>query len=222
MTKAIIFDFDGLILDTEYPEYQAWSRVYQDRGLDLPMASWAAIIGRGPTTIVKTPYDSLEEELGHPVDRDAVRSEKRAHFTDQMRSATILPGVRSLLAEAKNAKVLVGLASSSPRDWVVGYLQQFGLLEYFDAIRTRDDVRVAKPAPDLYLSVLDALGVSPNEAITLEDSAPGIAAAKAAGIFCIAVPNRLTRLTSLDAADFEVGSLVELSLSRILRKEQMP
>jgi HAD superfamily hydrolase (TIGR01509 family) len=213
MLKLIIFDFDGLILDTEYPEYLSWLDIYRSFGLELAISTWAGMIGRGASTISKTPYDDLEEKMGFPIDRSGIRAKRRERFLEFMQAERIRPGVLSLLEEARRRSVLVGLASSSPKEWVHGYLRELKIADYFDVVKCGDEVNLAKPDPELYLSVLAELGVEPNQAVALEDSPNGIAAAKAAGIYCVAVPNELTRHTSLAAADRLLASLELLSLS---------
>ena len=127
------------------------------------------------------------------------------------------PGVESLLRRAKESRTPVGLASSSSREWVVGYLDSLELTSYFDVVRCGTEAGEVKPAPDLYVSVLKGLGFQADEAIALEDSPIGIAAAKAAGVFCVAVPNSVTLHTCLDAADHRVASLDEVSLESLAR-----
>ena len=217
MIKAIIFDFDGLILDTEMPEYLSWLQVYQYFGLDLPIQEWAAIIGRGASTITTTPYDDLEDQLRRRIHRPTVRKKRREIFLKLMQEKTLMPGMTALLEEAKSQGLLLGVASSSPRSWVVGYLEQLGIIHCFYTIHCGDEVALAKPDPELYLTALAALNLSAGDAVALEDSPNGVAAAKAAGIYCIAVPNDLTRHTSLAHADMVIEGLDRLSLLDIVR-----
>src|SRR5262249_54309165 len=116
----------------------------------------------------------------------------------------------------------LAVASSSSRDWVAGHLDRLGLLGHFDVLKCSDDVVQVKPDPGLYRAVLDALGVVPHRAIALEDSPNGIAAAKGAGLFCVAVPNALTGRLVLDGADLRVPSLTELPLAQLLRVAARP
>jgi len=212
MIKALIFDFDGLILDTELPEYQAWQVVFESFGCVLPLAEWAAEIG---TIGVFDTYAYLESQLGRPVDRAAVRARHRAHFAELMQGQSLLPGVERYIRDAKARGLRIGIASSSSRGWVVGYLERFGLDASFDCLRCFDDVERVKPAPDLYLAALQALGALPHEAIALEDSPNGALAAARAGIFCVAVPNPLTRQLAI-VADLQLASLADMPLSNLL------
>jgi HAD superfamily hydrolase (TIGR01509 family) len=217
MLKSLIFDFDGLILDTEYPEYLRWQRVFKEYGLDLPIGEWSAGIGKGSDSLLLTPYDTLEYRLNRPIDRAEIRERGRRYFAESMEGEQVLPGVDSLIADAAKRGLKAAIASSSPRQWVESYLSKFNLTERFTCIRCGDDVARAKPAPDLYLAALECVGCSPQEAIALEDSAMGIEAAKAAGLYCIAVPNRLTIHANLNRADQIVSSLTELSLNNLER-----
>jgi beta-phosphoglucomutase-like phosphatase (HAD superfamily) len=124
--------------------------------------------------------------------------------------------VEQYISEAKRLGLKLGVASSSDCPWVYRHLERLGLREQFDSIKCRDDVEKVKPSPDLYLAVLDDLGVGPREAIALEDSPHGITSAQAAGLFCVAVPNPLTRQLSTDHADLQLDSLADLRLELLL------
>jgi HAD superfamily hydrolase (TIGR01509 family) len=215
MIRALIFDFDGLILDTEVPEYQSWAELYQAYGCALPLEKWAQCIGSADAF---NPYEYLEQLLGQPVDRASVRSQRRNRFAELMADQTILPGVQDYITAAKGRGFKLGVASSSPREWVVGHLSNFGLVSHFDAIHCGDEVQATKPDPALYLNVLQALEIQAHEAIALEDSPNGILAAKRAGIFCVAIPNALTRQLSLNRADLQMNSLGDFPLAQILQR----
>ncbi len=215
MIKALIFDFDGLILDTEVPEYQSWVELYQSYGTTLPLTQWMKCIGSADAF---NPYEYLEQQLGQPIDRAAVRRQRRARFAELMADQTILPGVQAYIETAKHLGLKLGIASSSPREWVFGHLSNFRLATHFDAICCGDAVKLTKPDPALYLNVLQALEIESHAAITLEDSPNGILAAKRAGIFCVAIPNALTRQLSLNLADMQMHSLADLPLAHILQR----
>lgn len=216
MLKALIFDFDGLILDTETPEFRRWEEIYAGYGLTLPLDQWCAMVGRGTQVSEWTPYIGLEKHLG-AIDTEAIRARGRARFAQMMEAETIRPGVMKLIDEASAHGMALAVASSSPHAWVDGYLRKLRIVERFAVVKCRDDVDHAKPAPDLYLAALDALQVRPDEAIALEDSPNGIAAAKAAGLYCIAAPNEITRRLDLSAADRIVESLAEVRLAEYCR-----
>ncbi len=215
MISALVFDFDGLVLDTEGPEFRAWQEIYAAHGCSLSLETWAVAIG---TVGAFDPYADLERRLGRPVDRDAVRETRRRRMSELIAAEEIRPGVQGYLEDARRLGMHLAVASSSSRDWVAGHLARLGIIEYFDCLRCSDDVREVKPSPELYQSALEALGVAAREAIALEDSPNGVLAAKRAGIFCVAVPNSLTCQLPLDHADLTLSSLLELPLEGLIAR----
>jgi HAD superfamily hydrolase (TIGR01509 family) len=212
---AVIFDFDGLILDTEGPAFQSWQEIYREFGCTLPLSIWERVLGGHSGAPVICEY--LESLLDRPVDRDDVLGRRRARNLELTAAEAILPGVYECIAEAKAFGVALGLASSSGREWVTSHLERLGLGGAFDCMRFHDDVSNVKPDPELYLSVLNGLGVAADDAIAFEDSPNGVTAAARAGIFCVAVPNKLTAQLSLDHADLALPSLDAIPLGELLR-----
>ncbi len=220
MIKGLIFDFDGLILDTEEPDFRSWHAIYAEHGLTLTLDDWAGCIGAGYSTNGFDPYDALEERLGRPIDRAALRQRHRSEVLGWIAAQPVLPGVEEYLREARDMGLMLGVASSSHRDWVAGHLERLGLAPYFDCLRCAGEVQRTKPHPDLYLAVLDDLGLASCEAIALEDAPHGVTAARNAGIFCVAVPNPITAQLGLGHADLVVSSLAELPLRELLELAQ--
>jgi beta-phosphoglucomutase-like phosphatase (HAD superfamily) len=130
----------------------------------------------------------------------------------------VLPGILQCIDDAGVLGLKLGVASSSTRDWVSGHLERLGILSRFDCVRCRDDVNNAKPAPDLYLAVLDCLGVSPSDAVAIEDSPNGVMAAKQAGMRCVAIPNSITATLDLSQADVLLRSLSDVPLRDLLQR----
>ncbi|HEX5690158.1 MAG TPA: HAD family hydrolase [Roseiflexaceae bacterium] len=211
--KALIFDFDGLIFDTEVPEYQSWQEQYEQHSCVLPLEEWAAEIG---TFGVFDPYLYLERQYGRPIDRAAIRTARHARFAELLAGQQPLPGVRDYLTEAKARGLKLGVASSSSRSWVQGHLEQLGLREFFDCVKTSDDVVRIKPDPELYQAALEALDTPAHAAVAFEDSRNGSLAATRAGIFCVAVPNQLTAVLHNEAANLQLTSLAEIPLGDLL------
>jgi HAD superfamily hydrolase (TIGR01509 family) len=218
MIRAVIFDFDGLILDTEAPEFQTWQEIYQAHGCELLLEVWAT--GLGTSADAFDPYTHLEAQLGRLIDREVIQQQRRQRYHELLGAKVVLPGVREYIAEAKCLGLQLGVASSSSREWVVGHLTELGLSADFDCIKCRDDVPRVKPDPALYQAVVEAFALPPHQAIALEDSPNGITAAKRAGLFCVAVPNPLTCQLSLAHADLLVSSLADLPLQHLLERVQ--
>ena len=210
--KALVFDFDGLMVDTE-PIFDAYCEIFAEHGTELPLHVWASIIGT--TGRRDQVFVVLEEMIGYPVNRDTLRERARVkHHT----IANQLPPANGLVEQIKIAQMLglsLGVASSSTEKWVSGHLRRLNLLHLFQAICTREDVTNVKPDPELYQLALARLAAAPDEALALEDSPHGITAAKTAGLFCVAIPNPLTSQMELGHADMQVSSLTELQLEAI-------
>jgi HAD superfamily hydrolase (TIGR01509 family) len=207
--RALIFDFDGLILDTEWPEYQAWKKVFESFGLELPIQDWMHVVG-GPNMVDFR--RKLEERLGQALDWATVDAQRLAHHKILMAEEEILPGVRELMLEASAKGWALGVASSSTHDWVFGNLRRLGLDAWVEAIRTKSNVKQLKPHPEPYLLACQDLGADPRQSYAFEDSATGVAAARAAGMTVIAVPNRITQHHDLSSAHRVLKSLEDFKL----------
>lgn len=215
MIRAVVFDFDGLILETEEPIYRSWREVYEQHGVELPFERWVEIVGSSTATF--HPQAHLEERLGHPLPQGVI-DRRLLRRTELVLAQRVLPGVVERIDEARRLGLKVGVASSSNLDWVSGHLGRLGILDRFDCVRSRDDVAHVKPEPDLYLAVIDCLGVRADEALAIEDSPHGIAAAKRAGLVCVAVPNAITSRLDLSHADLVLGSLADATLEQLLAR----
>jgi HAD superfamily hydrolase (TIGR01509 family) len=213
--KALIFDFDGLILETETPIFQSWQELYHRHGCEIPMEAWAKIIGASEYEF--DPFDELERQLGRPVDRVAEAPGRSQREMELILSQAVRPGVQDYLSAAQSKGLPCAIASSSPCNWVEGHLKRLELFDNFVTIKTREDVAHTKPAPDLFQAALASLQVEATEAIVFEDSPNGILAAKRAGLFCVTVPNGLTASLPLDLADMRLNSLADLPLDDLLK-----
>lgn len=216
MIQALIFDFDGLILDTELPDLQSWQEAYRAYGLELPLPAWLTRVGRVGDPHAFDPHNYLEQQLGHQLDRELLRAARRRRNDQMIASQPVLPGVEAYIAEAGRLGLKLAVASSSSHNWVDGHLQRLGLWSCFDCVVCGDDVPRRKPDPAVYLAVLAALGVRSEEALAFEDSPTGMAAARAAGIFCVVVPNALTRNLTFAQPDLLLDSLADLPLADAL------
>jgi HAD superfamily hydrolase (TIGR01509 family) len=210
MLQAIIFDFDGTILDTELYDYQSWQEIYVQHGATLPFDRWQMQVGTVSADF--DPYHLLEELSGRTVDRQAIRERRRQRFLALVDQEPLRPGVVELIATASQAGLRLGVASSATQDWVEGHLVSRRLRHHFGVVRTAADVRQVKPDPELYLSALAALGVEPHFALAIEDSRNGMLAAKRAGMRCLVVPNLITSTLDFSEADHVLESLEDITL----------
>lgn len=215
MIRAIIFDFDGTILDTETVTYNAICDIYKEFDLELSLELWADGIG---TWGGFDPYEHLETALGRPIDRAALEQKFQNMLAEHIQTLVLRPGVRDTLEEARRMGLRIGLATSSHRDWVEPRLRKHGLLHFFEAIHTADDVEKVKPDPALYRLAVQSLGVEPREAVAIEDSVNGLRAAKSAGLYSIVVPNPVTAFMDFSEADLVVPSLAEQPLKHLLAR----
>lgn len=214
MIRGLIFDFDGTILDTEMPAFRAWQEIYEEHDCSLPLAEWAKALGS--SALHFDPCAHLESLIGRALDRDALRARRQIRKLELMATEALLPGVLEYVEAARGMGMRLGVASSSPRSWVEEHLDRFGLLPWFECLSCADDVERVKPDPALYLRTLDRLGLHADEAIVVEDSPNGITAAKAAGIYCVVVPNALTCELPVDHADLRLRSLLDLPLESLI------
>lgn len=212
--QALIFDFDGTILDTESSEFQAWQAVYQRFGVELTLEYWLPFVGNN--SIPFDPAGHLEKQVGEPLDKHSLENWVWQRKQELNQALEPLPGVLDYLDAAETMGLKLAVASSSRRDWVEGHLARLGLLERFEVIRTKEDVALTKPDPALFLRAAEGLGVHPGQAIVLEDSLNGVRAAKSAGAFTVAIPNALTQHLDLSQADLLLTCLCDLPLWELL------
>ena len=217
--KALIFDFDGLILDTETPDFHVWQAIYQEHGFELPHDEWGKIVGGwGLSRFDAAQHLTLlsQGQLDTVSLRDRHRSESHALTLEQ----PVMPGVTDYIRDAKRLGLKLAIASSSPHSWVDTHAKRLGIFDHFDVIVCEDEVGVGrtKPNPDLFLLALNQLQVQKDEALVFEDSPNGVKAANQAGIFVVAVPNPVTSLLKIDGANLTIPSLADLSLPELLGK----
>jgi HAD superfamily hydrolase (TIGR01509 family) len=221
MIQALIFDFDGLILDTETPEYTCWQAIYQEHGFEFPNDRWATIIGGGGHSDFDAAEHLARLTQGR-VDTASLRDRNRLESRAIIHTQGPMPGVLEYLNEAKRLRLKLAIASSSDREWVHSHARRIGVFDYFDHVITAEDVGLGrtKPNPDLFLTALKRLGVPKEAAVVFEDSPNGVKAANRAGIFVVAVPNDVTSRLAIEGADLILKSLSKMPLSVLLDKVQ--
>lgn len=212
MIHALIFDFDGLIVDTETPLIDAYAEVHARHGVVFDRALFVRSVG-----VATYSFDPWHGFAPH-ADRVALEAERRACKDEIMLRQPILPGVVALLDAARTRGLHVGMASNSEHTWVEPHLTRLGLRERFEFIACREDAPSPKPEPDLYRLVLNRFGIRGVEAIAFEDSHTGSLAAKRANVRVVAVPNESTAHHDFAHADLLVRSLADVSLDTLLAR----
>lgn len=215
LIKGVIFDFDGLIVDTETTWYEAFKEVFNEsHHMNIDLLGYSQCIGTGNDVL----YNYFRELAGESVNCEMLEEQAAIRYETMMKTPILREGVKDYLDEAKQSNIRIALASSSSKRWVHKYLAQLNIMEYFEVINTQDDVSNIKPDPELYLKTLMDLGLSRDETIVFEDSLNGLSAAKQAGIRCVIVPNNVTKNLKFENFDVRIDSMGEISLSELLKR----
>ena len=212
MIRALVFDFDGLILDTETPLIDAYAEVHAAHGVPFDRTLFLRSVGHADYA-----FDPWHGFSPH-ADRAALEVDRRSRKDGLMLRQPILPGVVALLDAARQLGLRVGLASNSERSWCDPHLTRLGLRDRFDFLACRGEAPSPKPEPDLYKLVLNQFGLRGHEAIAFEDSHTGSLAAKRANLWVVAVPNESTAHHDLSAADLRLKSLADVTLDRLIER----
>ncbi|MEI7730411.1 MAG: HAD family phosphatase [Verrucomicrobiota bacterium] len=222
--QALLFDFDGVILETEVPGFIGWQKLYAEYGQTITLEEYAVVIGSQYGKF--DPRRALEERIGRTLDWETLDRQRRDYYHEVLTQRTAMPGIKELVEDAHGRDLKLAIVSSSPREWVDRWLRHVALDHLFDSITTIDDVSHAKPSPELYLCGLSRFGLTVQEAMAIEDSPNGAKAAYLAGLFCVIVPNEITRLLQFDLdfprlnslANIRVKDLEELRKSYFLKR----
>ncbi|WP_374702903.1 HAD family hydrolase [Bacillus sp. T33-2] len=211
--KAIIFDFDGTIVDTETLWFKVFKEVLEtEYSFNLQLEEFAKCIGTTDDVL----YDYIDRHAGIPVDREGTKAKVHEKFHQLKDILVLREGIKELIYDMSERGLLLGVASSSARDWVEDYLEKFGIRKYFRSIKTKEDVEKVKPDPALYIKALEALKVKPDEAIAIEDSINGSIAALEAGVKCVVVPNDVTEFMTFHEKAYRYKMFSELPLDELL------
>jgi len=212
MYKAVVFDFDGLIFDTESVHTTIYKEMFESHNVEFPFNKWIQNIGTKSNVSI---YDLLEKEIKE-IDREQLKKMNKEKLETRLNALKVRPGVEEILKEAQAMNLKIGLASSSDYKWVSSHLDRLGLLHYFECIMTSDDVAEVKPHPELYLLAAKQLGVEPEVCIAFEDSANGSLAAKRAGLTCVIVPNDTTQHLTFPEVDYRLSSMTDCALLELV------
>ncbi|HEY60786.1 MAG TPA: HAD-IA family hydrolase [Anaerolineae bacterium] len=214
--KGLIFDFDGLVVDTEYAKYLSWQEIFNSYGAEISFSFIESILGyeEGPNPVI--PY--LEKVVGKRVNSKEVLARVKNTLFSRINNLGLMSGVSDYLETAEKLGLPIVIASNAKREQITPIIDRLNINKYFSCILTRENVQKPKPYPDILFLALEKLGLSNKEVVAFDDSNLGLRAARSVGIFCVAVPNELTKHFNLDAADLIIKSMSEISLYSLLQK----
>ena len=210
---AVIFDFDGIIIDSETPEYESHRSIFEECGAALSVDEWCGQVGMWTANSAWW-FERLRERAAEPPDHATFEASKQQRFRALVKMEP-LPGIERLLEQLSGARVRLAIASSAPDRWVRRAVRELGLHAHFDTIVTGNEVDRVKPEPDVYLEAARRLMVPPRRAVAIEDSAPGLAAARAAGMRSVVIPHHLTERQDLSGADLRAQDASELTVEAL-------
>ena len=210
---AVIFDFDGIIIDSETPEYEAHRSIFEECGVPLSIDEWCDQVGIWTSNSAWW-FDRLRERAAEAPDHSTFEANKRRRFRELVKMEP-LPGILRLIDDLSTGGVRLAIASSAPDRWVRRAIGELGLLSTFHTIVTGNEVERVKPAPDVYLEAARRLMLAPHRAVAVEDSSPGLAAARAAGMRTVVIPHRLTERQDLSRADLRARDARELTVETL-------
>jgi HAD superfamily hydrolase (TIGR01509 family) len=211
--EALVFDFDGLLMDTETASLVAWQLLWRWHGLELDVATFFAPHG-GDMTAER--YAALAAAVGQDYDQVASHAQRMVYRAELHAALELSEGIGPWLDEARDLGLRLAVASSSPRDWIEEHLSRTGYRDRFELFACGDEVAEVKPAPDVYLLALSRLGVPADRAIAFEDTVHGVAAARAAGLRCVAIPHPNADPALFTEADAVLTSARDRPLATIL------
>lgn len=201
--SAIVFDCDGLLLDTETCWSRAEASVFADHGFGFGPAEKDLLIGR----TLAAACDNMARYFGRPGSGPQLHAELLPRVEAELSQVDPLPGARELL-ELLGGRIPMAVATNSPRALLAAALTSSGLHVYFDVSVAADEVERPKPDPQLYLEAFARLQAAPSTGVALEDSATGVAAARAAGAFLITVPSQPGKVLDGDYVTASLGDPV--------------
>jgi HAD superfamily hydrolase (TIGR01509 family) len=216
-TSALLFDFDGLLMDTESTMLASWQYEWRQHQLELALSGFFVDHG-GDVTEAR--YAQLADAVGPAYDRDTSHARRAAYRDNLNAKLDLAPGIRDWLDEAARLGLRLAIASSSPVSWVRNLLTNVGYLDRFECLACGDEVPTVKPDPAVYLLALQRLGLGAEQAVAFEDTPHGVAAAKSAGLRCVAVPNPHTDPARFAAADLVLASAADRPLNEVIGRNQ--
>ena len=205
--EAVLFDFDGTLMDTEWTIYEETCVIYANEGQELPLEQYVQCIGS--IYDAWSPRTYLEELTGKTFDWDSITEERNKRIRQRLELEGLMAGSKEALECTKSMGLRLGVVSSSSHDWVDDWLEKLQILDFFEAVTCRGDAPRIKPAPDLFLKAAERMNLSPEQCLVVEDSRNGILAARDAGMDVVAVPNRVTIVSDFTEAEIALSCLSE-------------
>jgi len=215
MIRTVIFDMDGVLVDTEPLHHDAFFRHFAELGIKMTAEEYATFLGSSTRNV----YQQLKQEFNLTEDVETLVGRKREHFGKAFDASTeleLLPGARALIEDLHRAGVPLQLASSASKETIARVFERFGLYPYFDHLVSGEDFPRSKPDPAIFLHAAQLAGIAPAECLVIEDSANGVAAAKAAGMYCVGYRSEHSEGQDLHQADRVVSHLGQLDAAAIL------
>lgn len=216
MIQGIIFDCDGTLFDSETPSFIAWKELFAQYGVKFPFKKWTKCLGSSADNF--DAYSYLQKKVQLKISEEELLKKRLDRKKELVNLQRLRKGVKSYLVEAKRNHLKLAVVSSSSKEWVFEHLQRLNILKMFDVIICSEDVKFIKPHPQLYLKAVAQLFLKPDEVVAIEDSPNGVSSAKAAGIFCLAVTNNVTKQLDFKHADLKINSFTEIGLNELLIK----
>lgn len=214
MIRTVIFDMDGVIIDTEPIHHHAFFTQFAELGITVSDALYASFLGSSTRNV----FQQLRQEFNLPQEVDELLRRKRELFNlkfDTDASLDLLPGVRALIEDIQRRGIQMVLASSASKATIARVFDRFGLAPYFTHRVSGEDFAQSKPNPEIFLHAASLAETPVTECIVIEDSANGVAAAKAAGIYCIGYASPHSAGQDLRLADRVIQDFAELSAAQI-------
>ncbi len=206
--STVLFDFDGIIVDTEWVIYEEWLNIFLKEGENLSLETYVQCIGSDHTQWSPSLY--LESLTGKKYDWEDLHEKRNIQIRKRLQGQKEMPGVRLTLEALQSSSVRCAVVSSSSHHWVDRWLEKLELTSFFQEVVCRGDAASIKPAPDLFLEAARRLGVTPESCWVIEDSMNGFIAARAAGMKTCIIPNRVTSCLDFKAADLQLPSMESL------------
>lgn len=208
--KAVLFDMDGVLINSEPMHYRMWKEAFHDHGLEISYDVYKGCIG----TTYAFLMDLIWENYSRDFRGDQKLIEERAVIEARMlkeEGFPEMPGVREMVRRLHEAGFLLAVASSSPLERIKAAVDYIGAGQYFSLLNSAENVAHSKPAPDIYLDTAKRLGAAPEECIVLEDSENGSIAAVSAGMICVGLDNPDSGEQNLEHAAVIIRTLQEFT-----------